>query len=92
MKIGFLMIDFGPVLVILVQGMIQPSLSGSFFLQNRSFEVVDADEVNEAAEVLRPEKSQLRTSELSRFLNPTIPYLSFQSRTIFKPTTTLAPI
>ena len=32
-------------------------------------EVAEADEVNEAAELLRPEKSLLRTSESSRFLN-----------------------
>ena len=32
-------------------------------------EVAEAVEVNEAAEVLRPERSLLRTSELSRFLN-----------------------
>ena len=30
--------------------------------------VAEADEVNEAAEVLRPEKSLLRTSESLRFL------------------------
>ena len=42
---------------------------------NRAFEAVEvivvaeADEVKEAAEVLRPEKSLLRTSESSRFLN-----------------------
>ena len=32
-------------------------------------EVTEAIEVNEAAELLRPEKSILRTSELIRFLN-----------------------
>ena len=31
--------------------------------------VAEAVEVNEAAEVLRPEKAPLRTSESSRFLN-----------------------
>ena len=32
-------------------------------------ETAQADEINEAAEVLRPRKSLLRTSESSRFLN-----------------------
>jgi SpoU rRNA methylase family enzyme len=32
-------------------------------------EVAEANEVKEAVEVLRPEKSLLRTSESSRFLN-----------------------
>jgi hypothetical protein len=64
----------GPVLVILVPGTIQPSGPGSS-LVNRDFEAVEAikvaetNEVNEAAEVLRPEKSLMRTSESSRFLS-----------------------
>ena len=35
-------------------------------------EVAEADEVNEAAEVLGPGKSLLRTPESSRFLNTTL--------------------
>ena len=35
-------------------------------------EVAEADEVDEPAEFLRPEKSLLRTSESSRFLNSTL--------------------
>ena len=34
-----------------------------------AIEAVEAVEVTEAAEVLRPEKSLLRTSELTRFCN-----------------------
>ena len=36
---------------------------------NRAVEVCEADEVNEVAEVLRPGKSLLSTSESSSFLN-----------------------
>ena len=39
------------------------------FKKVTSIEVAEAGEVKEAAEVLRPEKSLLWTSESSRFLN-----------------------
>ena len=63
----------GPVLVILVPRIIEPS--GLIFWWNEAVEVIEAAEVveavevTEAAEVLRPEKSLLRTSELTRFSN-----------------------
>ena len=59
----------GPVLVVLVPGMIQPSGSGSVFWWNGAFEAVKAsevekaDEINEDAEVLGPEKSLLWFSD-----------------------------
>ena len=54
--------------------MIQPSQSGFFLVKPfleavEASEVAKADEVKEAIEVLRLEKSLLRTSESSRFLN-----------------------
>jgi hypothetical protein len=59
----------GPVVVILVPGMIQPSGPGRAFEAVEAIEVAEAGEVQETAEVLRPDKSLMRTSESSRFLN-----------------------
>ena len=64
----------GPVLVILVPGMIQLSGPGGqeVLWWNRAFEALDAieaDKVSEAVDVLSPDKSLLRDSESSRFLN-----------------------
>ena len=63
----------GPVLVILVLGMIQPSGSGIFLMcraveVDEASEVAEAAEVIEAAEVLRSGKSLMRTSESSWIL------------------------
>ena len=58
--------------------MIQPSGSGSVFWWNGAFEAVkaseveEADEINEDAEVLGPEKSLLRTSEVFQVLESNI--------------------
>ena len=64
----------GPVLVILVSGINEPSGSVNFLMKwavevIEATEVVEAVEVTEATEVVRPEKLLLRTSELTRFLN-----------------------
>ena len=67
----------GPLLVILVPGMIRP-LGWVFLWWNDAVEVIEAieavevtevTEVIEAAEVLRPGKTLLRTSESSRHFN-----------------------
>ena len=56
------------LLVFLVQGVIQPS-DARRSLQVETSEVEEADDVNEAAEVLRPGKSPLMSSKSSRALN-----------------------
>jgi hypothetical protein len=64
----------GQVLIILVPGMIQPSGSVIFWLNEavevvEAIEVVEAVEVIDAAEVLRPGSSLLRTTESSMSWN-----------------------
>ena len=62
----------GPVLIILVPGMIQPSQSVMILMKGgckEDMEVVEAVVVIEAAEALMSGKFLLRTLESSRFLN-----------------------
>ena len=44
-------------------------------------EVVEADKVNEALQILKPERSLLRTSELSKFLNSAL-FCCFETKSI----------
>ena len=66
------------VLVISLPVIIEPSGSGSFFLENWTLKAVEASEVAEAGKsmslerFLRPRKSLLWTSESSRFSNSII--------------------